>query len=492
MSVIELTRDERAIEREAATAAFAALPPGDLLLRYQQATVTKLLSGISLLVIEKSRRIGLTWGLAAYAVLRAAAQPSAGGMNAWYMGYDQEMAREFIDVCAMWARAFGIAAEDADEEVLPAGDGEKVQAFRIRFASGFKIVALPSVPRALRGKQGLVIIDEAAFHKDLAEVIKAALALLMWGGQVVVVSTHDGVANPFNVLLDEVRSGGRKGETQTITFDDAIAAGLYERVALVARSKGRPLSMSKAEWIADILETYGEDADEELHCIPKAGSGSLIKPEDLAACEHEDAGKPELYQGGLCFGGRDVARRRDGAIIWNFELVGDVLWLRDRYEKTGATFADQDAYMDDLFVTRRIVKMGIDQTGMGEKVVEDAILRHGNSRVFGELLTGPNRLDLGISLATRFERGLIRIPARDPIVRADLRAIKRMATAGGGVRLVNDGEVHADRFWAAAIASRAADLPPAAYAYQAVRRSRDLDSSNYDDDGDRGRRRGTW
>ena len=66
------------------------------------------------------------------------------------------------------------------------------------------MVALPSVPRALRGKQGLVIVDEAAFHGELAEVIKSALALLMWGGQVVIVSTHNGVANPFNLLLDDV------------------------------------------------------------------------------------------------------------------------------------------------------------------------------------------------------------------------------------------------------------------------------------------------
>src|SRR3546814_19644370 len=59
-------------------------------------------------------------------------------------------------------------------------DGEKFQAFRIRFSSGFKVVALPSVPRALRGKQGIFICDEAAFHKNLAEVLKAAMAFLIW------------------------------------------------------------------------------------------------------------------------------------------------------------------------------------------------------------------------------------------------------------------------------------------------------------------------
>ncbi|MFN3371004.1 MAG: hypothetical protein ACK4Z0_05705 [Sphingomonadaceae bacterium] len=463
---------DRAADREAAAAVLRALPPGDMLLPYQAAVNRRLHAGVSLLAIEKSRRIGLTWGLAARAVLVAAARATAGGMNVWYMGYDQEMAREFIDVCALWARAFGLGAPEFGEELV--SDGEKdIGALRIRFASGFKIVALPSVARALRGKQGLVILDEAAFHKDLAEVLKAALALLMWGGQVVVVSTHDGVDNPFNQLLDEIRSGQRRGETVRISFADALADGLFERIAAVAAARGRPIGISRDEWVQEIYATYGDDAAEELDCVPRAGSGSLIKPEDLAACEHAEAGRAELYAGGLCYAGWDVARRRDGQIIWNFEMVGDVLWLRDRWEAKGASFAEQDAEFDRLFAERRMAMAGIDQTGMGEKVVEDAQRRHGSYRVQGFLLTGPTRLDLGLGLATRFERGLIRVPA-DPAIRADLRAIKRAGSAAGGVRLVNDDSVHADRFWAASIASRLADHPPAAYDYRPVPRGRGL------------------
>jgi phage FluMu gp28-like protein len=225
-------------------------------------------------------------------VLTAAAQISAGGQNVWYMGYDKDMALEFIDVCAMWARAFGIVADDVGEELLDVdGVNEGVQSFRIRFASGFKITALPSVPRALRGKQGIVIIDEAAFHKNVDEVIKSAMALLIWGGKVIIVSTHDGVGNRFNQLLDEIRSGRRRGEVMTITFADAMADGLYERVQLVAKTKGIDLP-PKDQWEAGIRASYGEDAGEELDCIPKTGAGSLIKPEDIAAAEHDDAGKP--------------------------------------------------------------------------------------------------------------------------------------------------------------------------------------------------------
>ncbi len=67
-----------------------------------------------------------------------------------------------------------------------------IQAFRIRFASGFEIIGLSSAPRSLRGKQGVVMIDEAAFVDNLKELLKAALAFLMRGGQVVVCSTHNG------------------------------------------------------------------------------------------------------------------------------------------------------------------------------------------------------------------------------------------------------------------------------------------------------------
>lgn len=454
-------------DRAAAEAAIVALPRGDLLLKYQQRTVDLLFAGTALLVIEKSRRIGLTWGVAAFAALKAASSVEAGGQNVWYMGYDKDMTLEFIEVCAMWARAFGLVAGEIEEEEVLEADEKGVKAFSIRFASGFRITALPSVPRALRGKQGVVIIDEAAFHKNVNEVIKSAMALLIWGGQVVVISTHDGVSNPFNVLLDEIHAGKRKGTPLRITFLDAMEAGLYERVALVARTKGTQLA-DKVQWEADIRAAYGDDAEEELDCIPKTGSGCLISLEDIIAAEHADCGLPDLYQGGLCYVGRDVARRRDGQIQYCMELIGDVLWQRDTYEEVGQTFEHQEAFFDGLFMRRRVVQARIDQTGMGEQPVESAIRKHGATRVFGELLTGPTRFDLAMGLKKRFEERKIRIRP-DAVTRADLMALKKVGSEeSGSVRVVNDSTVHADRFWAYALASRACDLGGSLYEYRGV------------------------
>lgn len=464
----EIARRERAADRAAAESAIVRLPKGDLLLGYQARTLKTLFSGVSLLAIEKSRRIGLTWGLAAYATLRAAASMSAGGQNVWYMGYDKDMTLEFIEVCAMWARAYDCGVEEMGEIILDDGPNEGVKAFSIRFASGFRITALPSVPRALRGKQGIVIIDEAAFHKNVYEVLKSAMAFLIWGGQVIVVSTHDGIGNDFNKLIGEIRAGTKRGEVMTITFAHAMADGLHDRVSLVARTKGAAIE-GAAEWEANIRASYGDDAAEELDCIPKIGSGSLISIEDIIRAEHAEAGDPEFYTGGLYGIGRDVARRRDGQIIWGGELLGDVTWVRDVYDEVGQTFAHQDAFFNGLFVKRRVMRACIDQTGMGEKVVEDLQRLWGTYRVEGVLLTGPNRLDLALGLASAFQLGLIRIPAADPILRSDLMAIKKVGSEeSGSIRIVNDGTIHADRFWAAALLIRALGVEAQMIRYQSV------------------------
>ena len=77
-----LTAAEWEAQRQEAMAAMPAviaevgLPK--VLLPYQARTVSLLDSTCPVLFVEKSRRIGLTWGLAAYAVLRAGRQKSAG------------------------------------------------------------------------------------------------------------------------------------------------------------------------------------------------------------------------------------------------------------------------------------------------------------------------------------------------------------------------------------------------------------------------------
>lgn len=261
------------------------------LLSYQSRAVGLLEStACQVLFIEKSRRIGLTWGFASYAVIRAARAKEAGGMDVMYISYSQEMTREFIDACAMWARAFASAAFELEEFLFDDSDKEgerSIQAFRIKFASGFEIVGLSSAPRSLRGKQGVVMIDEAAFVDSLKELLKAALAFLMWGGQVVVCSTHNGVDNEFNKQIQDILAGRTGYDHMRIDFDQALEEGLYQRICLVS---GKEWSAeAEAEWRENIIKFYGDGADEELFCIPTMGSGTWLSSPLIEARMTSDA-----------------------------------------------------------------------------------------------------------------------------------------------------------------------------------------------------------
>lgn len=266
-----------------------------LLMSYQARGVALLesVSTCSVLVVEKSRRVGYTWALAAYAVLRAAREKSAGGMDAMYISYSQDMTREFVDACGMWARAYAMAAAEAEEFLFDdvddldnPTDTRQIKAFRIKFASGFEIIALSSAPRSLRGKQGVVIIDEAAFIDSLAEVLKAALAFLMWGGQVVVVSTHNGALNPFNELVQDTLSGKLPYKHHHVDFDEALKDGLYQRICLMNGQTWTP--EGEAVWRAEIVASYGAGAAEELFCVPSQSAGAYLPRALIEANMTED------------------------------------------------------------------------------------------------------------------------------------------------------------------------------------------------------------
>lgn len=239
-----------------------------VLLPYQQDWIA---DTSQLKIAEKSRRIGLTWAEAADAVLDAM---SEGGQNCYYLGYNKDMTVEFIQACAMWAKAFDAAAAEIEEGVWEDGD-KHIQTYIIRFPkSGKRIEALTSRPSNLRGRQGRVILDEAAFHESLDELLKAALALLIWGGCVRVISTHDGEDNPFNELIKEIRAGKRKGTVHRTSFKEAVEDGLYKRVCLRKGIEYNP--EEEQAWMDDVYSFYGDAADEELDVIPSKGGGRWL------------------------------------------------------------------------------------------------------------------------------------------------------------------------------------------------------------------------
>ena len=259
-------------------------PMADGVLMAHQSAWIRMQQDLDIAVCEKGRRTGITFAQALTDTITAATAKEAGGANIWYMADTREKGLEYIGYVGKFAQivARGQVSrieQHIFEDQLPDGTSRQIQAFRVRFASGFRVTALSSRPENIHGLQGYVNIDEAALHKNVAHVLESATALLIWGGRIRVWSTHRGKKNAFNELVNDVRAGryGAKAGVIRITFDDAVANGLYERVCFMA---GRPVELEgKRAWYEAIRSAYGPRKAamrEELDVIPRDGQGTAI------------------------------------------------------------------------------------------------------------------------------------------------------------------------------------------------------------------------
>ena len=478
-----------------------------ILLPYQQTLLTTA-SSHAVTIVEKSRRTGATWGVGAQAVLTSASARDAGGMDSLYIGYNLDMAREFIDCAAMWARAFGEALVGAgiDAFLFEDGDDRKaISAFRVRFASGFEIVALASRPRSLRGRQGFVIIDEAAFHDDLKELMKAAFALLIWGGRVLVISTHNGEDNYYNTLVKEARSGARGYGYARFDFDDALRDGLFRRVCL--RTGQTWTVEAEAAWRADIVRQYGDAADEELFCIPSEGTGQwlsapliekrakrdipvlrLTRPAeftfwpahlreaDIAGwCEREllpllRLCDPHLWH----YLGADYGRVSDLTVLWPLAIGRTLKRLTPFVVEMRRIPFDSQRQVQD-YILSRLPRYGAskhDATGLGFSMAEAAQQKFGALRAEATMLNIPWYRENAEPLKSAFEDDMIEIPA-DSEIAADLRLVQVKAGVPfvPNLRVGEKKDRHGDSAVALMLAYAASRSTPAAYDYESAGRA---------------------
>ncbi len=291
----------RILDHEELPASVRDLPQGDnpladgVLMRHQRQWI-KLIHEEDLCIAEKGRRTGITYATALDDAITASTSKRAGGDNIYYVGDTKEKGLEFIGYCAHMAKVMASAMADnwngievfLFEDQQDDGSSKHITSYRIRFASGFQIVALSSNPANIRGLQGIVNIDEAAFHKDVQGVIDSAVALLIWGGKIRIISTHNTDKSPFNQLIKDSRAGLFPFKVLRVTFDDAVNNGLFERVCLVRGWAATP--EAKQAWYDKIRRAYGTNTaamKEELDAIPREGSGVAIPSIYIEQCMHE-------------------------------------------------------------------------------------------------------------------------------------------------------------------------------------------------------------
>lgn len=420
-------------------------------------------------VAEKGRRTGVTFAEAHGSTLTAASTRSAGGDNIYYVGDTKDKGLEFVGYCAKFAKLIAQAQgqgvsgieEFLFEDQQPDGKTKNITAYRIRFSSGFSVTALSSNPSNIRGLQGIVVIDEAAFHRDVDGVIESSLALLIWGGKIRIISTHNTKKSAFNQLIKDIKAGlyGKNAKVYKVTFDDAVANGLYERVCFMQRKK--PTKAGKKEWYNGIRNAYGPRQAamrEELDAIPRDGGGVSIPGvwidnamkekravlrwtlgEDFAKLPTTERTRlasewikkfltPELNKlrkDRKHVFGMDYARHRDFTEYTPAEIQPDLTrFVPFILELHNVPTRQQEqilwAMIDGL---PRFVGGAMDATGPGQTIAEYTADRYGRPLIQEVMLSVAWYTEWMPKMVDLFEDGMIDLPADDD-VQGDLRAVE--------------------------------------------------------------------
>lgn len=337
---------------------------------------------------------------------------------------------------AAYGAALKVAREDTD--FYDEESGIRRRALQLIYPNGNKISALPANPDTARGFSANVFLDEFAFHKDSRKIWTALFPVISAGWRLRVTSTPNGKGNKF---FDLSTSTDGSWSQHVVDIHQAIADGLPRDAAEL-----KAALMDDDAWNQEFLLQWLDEASAWL-------SYDLIN-----SVEHDHAGIPEHYTGGPCYVGVDIARRSDNFVIWVDELVGDVLWNRETIVKKRISFSEMDALQDGVEERYNVIRYCMDQTGMGEKPVEDAKKRYGQHRVEGVLFTSPNKLQLATLIKQSFEDRQSRIPMADVPLRSDLHKVRKVSSPTGAPRFDADSDSngHADRFWAKALACLAA------------------------------------
>jgi phage FluMu gp28-like protein len=345
-------------------------------------------------------------------------------------------------------KAYSLAFESLDYEWE--GDEGKYRALEVELPNGIRITALPANPDTARGFSASVFLDEFAFHKDSRKIWTALFPVISAGHDLRITSTPNGKGNKFYDLM---------------TSNDPIwskhRVDIYQAV-----EEGLPRDIEELRRALNDEDAWAQEY--ELKWLDEASA--WLSYDLINAVEDDGAGIPDLYMGGPCYIGNDIARRKHLWIAWVWEKLGDVFWCRELAELKNCPFREQDRVLDELMQRYRVVRLAIDQTGLGEKPVEDAQRRYGQLRTEGVLFTPSNKLVLATIGKQKFEDRKVRIPLGNQALRSDLHSLRKVTTALGNVRfdVEADSNEHADRAWAAFLGLYAASNGTAPVEFESI------------------------
>lgn len=409
------------------------------------------------IVLEKSRRIGGTWAVAIAAVqycLRT-------GNNCWFSSSDEKNGREFILYVRQCSEVINAIIGDIFINLKDATTES------VTLPNGARISSLSSNPRALRGKDGLIVLDEVALHEQQEELFRAAQGCIIQKGKLVLLSTHDGPATLFYEKCQQAERGEKDWSHHRITLIDAVNEGYALKFAKQLHHLQDPEKINAAFIESVRRGAVSEDAfGQEFMCKPLSLSALLSAEEydRVALWDVPDTLDPNKVYNDL-FIGIDVGRSHDLTVLWAAEQYENPKASGEHDQYDYKTVCVRSIHNEPIPVQHQILaplvghpsvqKCLVDMGSVGRSLSDSLADAFGHVEPYSFTQSRKAELCERVKGFVQYQR--ISLPKGDQRCREDMLSMRRLASKTG--TLSYDGHTsfsHADFYMACSMALEAA------------------------------------
>jgi phage FluMu gp28-like protein len=436
--------------------------------------------------VLKARQIGWSF-LAALKGLAFANDPGRIKYTKQFISYNEDDAKEKI----RYAKEFYEAIPTRFKKKLV---HDTVTSMEFADTGGKTASRLISIAcRPPRGKNGDISFDEMAFYpaNRCHAIYTAGLNAISRGGRVEVGSTPLGTTGLFYDICTDTRTYTTYDRYTIPWWFSRFHCKDVEKAAVTApdmSTEERVLAFGTDKLIALYKANLLEDFQQEQECAFIDSKGSFISLELIyqntpgMRCGEREAAladdgeaeadmeihpaktAPELlkhYDGekhGTLYLGYDVARRRDAAVIYAIghrPADGKKISLGD-IEMQDTPFEEQLNALRLILRRLPVVRLCVDQTGMGEPLLETLQKEFGGGKIEGIPFTSEAKEILANSVRRGLENREFLLP-NSQMFHLQIHSIKQYPTATGRFRYDAErtDKGHADSFWAWALAYHA-------------------------------------
>ena len=333
---------------------------------------------------------------------------------------------------------------------------------RIIMGTGAEITSLPPTSGG-RGFSANVILDEFAYYDHPDETWDAVGAVTTHHWKLRIMSTPNGMGNPFYVAWKEHRERGYR--LHRVTVHDAIADGMNLDVKklLQVEAKNDP-------------RIFGQ----LYECKFLDSQYQYLTHDIIDACRTDETFRGKNAQGqwineydGPCYGGLDIGRTSDLTVLTTIQKHRtDRKWITRKIQRSRRTSMDDiETMVRGGFKEFNYRKLTIDSTGIGAFPAESLQKKFGISKVEPFVFTLLSKAELATGALIVFSEKRIWIPRKhlegtDPVdcelLAEDLASIQRVVSDAGNIKYEapHNANGHADRAWSLFLALNAAINAP--------------------------------